>query len=127
MTRQTILVPSLCLLLAAAVTLGYCIAVWYVAGLWSGLVPEPDLVGGLAAWTISPLPLSVEYSMLHWQGAALVSLLLNTWWARYRLRLDRDNGCTLPFVCHLAWLTSASFLHVAGALSPFVIVAYTIS
>lgn len=97
---------------------------WHVSGLWQTLVTDQDQAGGLAALFVKPLPLSMEYSMLHWQLLALLSLILHGLWAGRRILAGMASPLDLPLLCHLGWLATATALHVVGLLSDFIVVQY---
>ncbi|MFT7286128.1 MAG: hypothetical protein ACI87W_000232 [Halieaceae bacterium] len=110
--------------MAVIATVSYCLAAWCISGLWSTLVSDPVNVPVLAALTVRPLPLSMEYAMLHWQLLALLSLLGNGYWSVRRSSKMGEDGYVLPLLCHYGWLFSALCLHLAGALVGFVSVVY---
>ena len=113
-------------LVGVVATLAYCLAAWFISGIWSTLVPDQDSVSRLAVIAIRPLPLSMEYAMLHWQLLAVFSLIAHCFWGARRAALIGEGGYALPLLCHYGWLFSALCLHLAGALAGFVSVVYKI-
>ncbi len=113
--------------LAVLVTGAYCIAAWYLSALWSTLVVDQESIVQLSAYTIKPLPLSLEFRMLHWQLLAVTSLVINLIWGFRRVRLTGgDSSFSLPLCCHLSLLLFSLFMHLAGGLACFVAIGYQI-
>jgi len=114
-------------ILAIALTAAYIVTAWYLSALWSTLVPNHTDIPTLSACLIKPLPLSIEFGMLHWQLLAIFSLIVNSIWGFGRIkRSSTIDAIALPFLTHVGWLLLFLMLHVAGLLASFVIIAYTI-
>lgn len=114
--------------LAVSLTVAYWIVAWYLSAIWATLVVDQEAISRLSAYTIKPLSYSAEYAMLHWQSLALGSLIINMVWGLKRFSGTRDtNNLVLPFCCHLGWLVLAVFLHIAGGLASFVMIAYQLN
>ncbi|MFC1665652.1 hypothetical protein ACFL17_08500 [Pseudomonadota bacterium] len=114
-------------ILAIALTAAYIIAAWHLSALWSTLVPNQTEAPRLAACFIKPLPLSIEFGMLHWQLAAIFSLIINSIWGigRYK-RSTTIDAITLPFLIHVGWLLLFLMVHISGLLTSFITVVYTL-
>jgi len=120
-------VSYLIAILAITLTITYIGTAWHLSALWSTLVSNHIDIPRLSACLIRPLPLSLEFGMLHWQLAAIFSLVVNGIWGFGRIKRSATiDAVALPFSIHVGWLLLCLMLHVSGLLASFITVAYTI-
>jgi hypothetical protein len=118
---------GLTLLMGVFLTYAYFVTAWHLSAFWSTLVPNHTDIPRLSEVLIKPLPLSIEFGMIHWQLAALFSLIITSIWGFKRLKnATVIETIALPFSIHVAWLLLCLMLHISGLLASVVSVCYSI-
>jgi hypothetical protein len=107
--------------LLAALTTVYCGVLWYASGIWSVhyLKAATTDLSLLSQICIAPLPLPIWWTMVHWQGLALFSLVICIIWGCVRNnKIGNGQGHAIPMVTHISWLLFAILCHILGILAP---------
>ena len=115
--------------LLTLLTAVYCVLLWYGAGLWwTFYTPSATShIPLISRLFMAPLPLPIWWTMIHWQLAAIASLLICiTWGLKSTHKQNSDTAHTLPIVMHTLWIFFAVCGHILGALIPLLGVGYTI-
>lgn len=122
------MIPLAVFVLAALCTLAYGLTAWYLSAFWSVVATDTQSISLLSEYTIKPLIANSDYAMIHWQAAALISLLVTSFWGLGKLKQSGDSSqLCLPFACHLSWIVFSLLAHVVGGMASMVGVAYVLS
>ncbi len=117
--------------LATAATFAYCWAIWWVAGLFSSVVPQSNgsyEASMLSVVLLAPIEGTFWLKVIHWQILAVALLVL-----ALKSSSGSSNSATantkmhFPMVAHAFYLMSICCLHVVGMLASVVSVDYVIN
>jgi len=116
-------------LLLSAMTIVYCVLIWYAGNLFSVLVDKLE-TGNLPLITlisITLLPLPFLWTMIHWQLAAVLLLIFCISWGFKRSQSQgSDEGHTLPMVTYTTWIVFAICCHLLGAIVPTLMIGHVL-
>ena len=115
--------------LLVALTSIYCGVIWCASAIWSVnylKTAQADLPL-ISQVCIAPLPLPLQWTMIHWQALATFSLVVCICWGCVRNnKIGNGQGHAIPISIHIAWLLFAILCHILGILAPMLSVAYVI-
>jgi hypothetical protein len=109
------------LILSILLTIIYLIFSWHLAVLWIALAGDPIHTSQFSIFGLNPTNWSSDNPILFWHVLAIISLLINGYWAFKRVgKTQNMDKLLLPIVCHSFWIVCCVLLHLAAGMASFI-------